>query len=224
MIRAGDPREHANATVEPGIGRFCQSSSTSFDVSAGAIPSRLKPIVLLGGAPGTGKSTVASILSCRLDLDHRLGTGFIREILQAESSREREPALFRLTFESDNPIEHVLWQARRLRAAVVACVDRARREGTSLIVEGSHLIPTIYSDLHVDVFAVLVAPQDEEHRRRIHGHRHTRRQVELDGVRRIQEIDLMYRREAKRAGVPLLSTEAPVDRVVEALVQLLHLH
>jgi 2-phosphoglycerate kinase len=130
--------------------------------------------------------------------------------------------LFALTFESDNPIEHVRWQALRLRSAVAACVGRARREGTSLIVEGSHLIPSIYSDLRVDAFAVLAAPDSEEHQRRIHGHRHTQRRVELEGFHRIVQIDRMYRRDAKRAGIPLLSTEAPVDQVVEAVIQLLH--
>jgi 2-phosphoglycerate kinase len=183
-------------------------------------PELYKPVIFIGGAPGTGKSTLANLLLSRLDLDHRIGTGFIRAILQSETSAEREPQLFSTTFESDDPAARVVWQAHRMRPAVVACVDRARREGTSLVIEGSHLIPSVYCDLAVDVFAVLSAPSETEHGRRIGGHRHTLRTVEAESIRRIREIDELYRRDADAAGVPVLSTDAPLDDLVQALVDL----
>src|ERR1700722_17468127 len=132
-----------------------------------------KPVIFLGGAPGTGKSTLANLLLCQLDLDHRIGTGFIRAILQAEASRESEALLFSRTSESEDPTGHVVRPARRLLAAEANCVDRRRREGTSLVVEGSHLLPSVYADLTVDVFAILAAPTETEHTRRIGGPRHT---------------------------------------------------
>jgi 2-phosphoglycerate kinase len=177
-----------------------------------------KPVIFLGGAPGTGKSTLTNLLLSRLDLDHRIGTGFIRAILQAEVSREREPLLFSRTFESEDPTAHVVWQARRLRAAVAACVDRARQEGTSLVVEGSHLLPSVYADLPVDVFAILAAAPEMEHTRRIGGHRHTQRFIGADGLRAIRKIDDLYRLDAERAGVPVLSSDAALDELVDALV------
>ncbi len=179
-----------------------------------------KPIIFLGGAPGTGKSTLANLLLSRLDLDHRIGTGFIRAILQAEASRESEPLLFSRTFESEDPTAHVVWQARRMRAAVAACVDRARQEGTSLVVEGSHLLPSVYADLPVDVFAILAAPSEMEHTRRIGGHRHTQRFIGADGIDAIRKIDELYRLDADRAGVPVLSTDVAIDDLVEALVEM----
>ncbi len=178
-----------------------------------------KPVIFLGGAPGTGKSTIANRLVAKLDLDHRIGTGFIRAILQSESTEETEPLLFSMTFESDDPVTRVMWQARRLRAAVAACVDRARREGTSLVVEGSHLLPSVYRDLDVDVFAVLAA-SETDHRGRIEGHRHTQRTVSAEGVQRILEIDELYRQDARAAGVQVLSTDQPVDDLVQELVDL----
>ena len=179
-----------------------------------------KPVIFLAGAPGTGKSTLANLLVSRLDLDHRIGTGFIRAILQSETTEEREPLLFSMTFESDDPAARVVWQANRLRAAVTACVDRARREGTSLVVEGSHLLPTVYRDLPVDVFVTLSASQDPEDVRRIGGHRHTQRTVSTDGISRIRQIDHLFRVDAAKAGVAVLSTDVPLDELLQTLTDL----
>lgn len=186
-------------------------------------PERLgdyKPVIFLAGAPGTGKSSLANLLVSRLDLDHRIGTGFIRAILQSEVTEEKEPLLFSMTFESEDPAARVIWQANRLRAAVTACVDRARREGTSLVVEGSHLLPTVYRDLPVDVFVTLAAPDDPEHVLRIGGHRHTQRTVSTEGINRIREIDHLFRIDAANAGVSVLSTDVPVDELLQTLIDL----
>jgi 2-phosphoglycerate kinase len=183
-------------------------------------PGWYKPVILLGGAPGTGKSTVANRLMSRLDLDHRIGTGFIRAILQAETTREAEPELFSMTFESEDPAARLIWQARRLRTAVAACVDRAQREGTSLVIEGSHLLPSVYHKLPADAFAILAAPTETEHLSRIGGHRHTRRTVESEAVRRILQIDELFCTDAGLTGVPVLPGDAPVEDLVESLVGL----
>jgi 2-phosphoglycerate kinase len=182
-------------------------------------PGSYKPVILLGGAPGTGKSTVANRLMCRLDLDHRIGTGFIRAILQAETTREADPELFSMTFESEDPAGRVIWQARRLRTAVAACVDRAQREGTSLVIEGSHLLPSVYHELPVDAFAILAAPTETEHLSRVDGHRHTRRTVGSEGIHRIRQIDELFCTDAGLTGVPVLSGDTPVEDLVESLVQ-----
>jgi 2-phosphoglycerate kinase len=179
-----------------------------------------KPILLIGGAPGTGKSTLANHLVAALSLDHRIGTGFVRAVVQAESSPTAEPLLFSRTFDTDDPLPHVIWQARRLLPAVEACIERARLEGTSLVVEGSHLVPSVYGGLPVDAFVVLGAPEETAHKHQILGETHSHRVVTDEQISRIRRIDSFYRSDAQKAGVPLLaSADLPslVCRVSELL-------
>ena len=128
-----------------------------------------KPIILIGGTAGTGKTTLASELSWRLSLDHRIGTGFIREIVKSQHRKEDCLELHGFTFRAEQPVANIAAQAERLRPAIIACIERARREGTSLLVEGTHLLPSLYHDVIVDLFVVLAAPALEEHQRRLHG-------------------------------------------------------
>jgi 2-phosphoglycerate kinase len=164
-----------------------------------------KPVILIGGTAGTGKSRLAHELCSRLAIDHRIGTGFIREIVKSQYSAAACPELHSFTFRSERPIDNLVAQARRLHAAVTACIDRARDEGTSLVIEGNHLIPELYCEARVDLFIVLSAPAPEEHLRRLRGPSHLKRlttAADFDNVRRIDE---WLRAEALRHGVPLRS-------------------
>jgi 2-phosphoglycerate kinase len=176
-----------------------------------------KPVILIGGTAGTGKSTLANRLLHRLSLDHRLGTGFVRAVIQSETTPERDPKLYSLTFQSEDPVANLRWQAMRLRPSIVACIDRARREGTSLVIEGTHLLPELYVNTTPSAFVVLAAPETEEHWRRINGPSHSSRRVtraELEGVR---TIDAEFRAQAERFGLPLLVYEDDDEAVIAQL-------
>ena len=43
-----------------------------------------KKIILIGGVAGTGKTSIARKICNDYNIDHRLGTGFIREIVKIE--------------------------------------------------------------------------------------------------------------------------------------------
>jgi 2-phosphoglycerate kinase len=160
-----------------------------------------KPIILIGGTAGTGKTTLAAELSWRLGLDHRIGTGFIREIIKSQHHKEDCLELHGFTFRSQQPIANIIAQAQRLKPAVMACIERALREGTSLLVEGTHLLPSLYNDVAVDLFAVLAAPEPEEHRRRLRGPSHLHRQTTDADFANVRLIDQYLGTEAARWGV-----------------------
>jgi 2-phosphoglycerate kinase len=176
-----------------------------------------KPIILIGGSAGTGKTTLASELSWRLGLDHRIGTGFIREIVKSQHPKEDCLELHRFTFRSEQPVANIVAQAERLRPAIIACIERARREGTSLLVEGTHLLPGLFHDVVVDLFAVLAAPEFEEHRRRLHGPSHLHRQTTDADFANVRLIDKYLGCEAARWGISYEPYGASVERFMRVL-------
>jgi 2-phosphoglycerate kinase len=167
-----------------------------------AAPWAFKPVVLVGGTAGTGKSSLANRLCAELGIDHRIGTGFIRAMVCSETTPERDPELFSFTFRAADPVAHIRIQAERLLPAVSACVERARREGTSLVVEGPHLLPSLCAHLDVDAFVVLAAPPPAEHRARLTGPTHARREISDADARNARAIDAHLAAEAERHGVP----------------------
>jgi 2-phosphoglycerate kinase len=163
--------------------------------------SNTKSIILIGGTAGTGKTTLASEISWRLGLDHRIGTGFIREIVKSQHRKEDCLELHGFTFRSEQPVANIVAQAQRLRPAIIACIERARREGTSLLVEGTHLLPSLYHDVMVDLFVVLAAPEFEEHKRRLHGPSHLHRQTTEADFCNVRLIDQFLGSDAARWGI-----------------------
>jgi 2-phosphoglycerate kinase len=110
-------------------------------------------ILLIGGATGTGKSTVATDVAYRLGITRVTSTDFVRQTMRAFFSREFMPAIHHSSFEAGRAIadddadgsEAVLGgfleQTRDVLVGVTAAIDRALQEGWSMVLEGVHLVP-----------------------------------------------------------------------------------
>src|ERR687893_515228 len=110
-------------------------------------------VILIGGATGVGKSTIATQLATRLGITRVVSTDAVREVLRSAFTADMFPTLYASSFEADKavrqPIPHSgdrLIIGFREQAAAVAVgaqslIDRAVAEGTDLIVEGAHLVP-----------------------------------------------------------------------------------
>ena len=112
------------------------------------------PIILLvGGATGTGKSSVATDVAYRLGITRVTSTDFVRQTMRAFFSREFMPAIHYSSFEAGRAmadedddlgkavIDGFLEQTRDVLVGVTAAIDRALQEGWSMVLEGVHLVP-----------------------------------------------------------------------------------
>ncbi|MVN86120.1 2-phosphoglycerate kinase [Deinococcus sp. HMF7620] len=143
-------------------------------------------IVLLGGVSGTGKSFLAAEIAYRLGIARVVSTDSIREVMRAMVSPALVPTLHASTFSAweallppgvprpETPTREALLagfrdQVQQVSVGLGAVVARSVQEGSSLVLEGVHLVPGY---LRAEAFrgALLVPmlvtlPDEEEHRR-----------------------------------------------------------
>jgi 2-phosphoglycerate kinase len=98
-------------------------------------------VILVGGATGTGKSTVATEIAYRLGITRVTSTDFIRQTMRAFFSEDFMPAIHHSSFEGEPVVETFLEQSRAVLVGVRAAIERALHEGWSMVLEGVHLVP-----------------------------------------------------------------------------------
>jgi 2-phosphoglycerate kinase len=103
-------------------------------------------IVLIGGATGTGKSTVATEVAYRLGITRVTSTDFVRQTMRAFLTQDFMPSIHYSSFEVPpeeglGAVEGFVEQTRNVLFGVRGVIDRALQEGWSLVLEGVHLVP-----------------------------------------------------------------------------------
>ena len=175
-----------------------------------------KDIILIGGTAGVGKTTLAKKLCSRLSFDHRLGTGFIREILRSQTKNKKNNSLFRYTFATDDPIKNFREQCTALYPAIIACIKRAKLEGTSLVIEGNHLLPSLYKS-HVAKFIIITAPDNDTHRLRITGKTHVNRKISDADFIKVKKIETDILAEAKKNNVLVVEYSDNINSIIDKI-------
>lgn len=131
------------------------STGQRLDLEAFALLERLPVplVVMLGGATGTGKSSIATELAYRLGVIRVTSTDVVRQTMRAFFSPEFMPSIHQSSFqagaamevpdgsEQDIRLHGFLEQTRNVLVGVKALVGRAIEEGYSMVVEGVHLVP-----------------------------------------------------------------------------------
>lgn len=151
---------------------------------SGWVRSTARPIIVfIGGATGTGKSTLATDLAFRLGIRLITSTDMVRETMRTVLAPEVVPGLHDHSFRGivqggqvlSNPRERVLagfrQQAEQVAVGIRAVVRRALREGKHMIVEGTHLLPPFDAYLPEDADCawagvLLAVPHEADHQRR----------------------------------------------------------
>jgi 2-phosphoglycerate kinase len=195
-------------------------------------------VVLIGGATGVGKSTIATQLAARLGIVRVVATDAVREVLRAVFSRELMPSLHTSSFEAGDVLREppsrdaVIVGFREQTAAVSvgvnALLDRAAMEGTSLIIEGAHVVPgfldpSAWEERILAVPVILTVDEEDAHRGHFaaraadHGGRAAERYLrQFDNIRRVQRY---IKSQALSHGVPVIPN-FNFDRALAAVIDL----
>lgn len=198
-----------------------------------------RPLLLLvGGAPGSGKSTIANQLAHRLEILRAQSTDMLREVMRMMIPRRLMPVLHASSFKAGEELrgagvvtrgdpemlleEGYLAQTTLLAVACEAVVQRALMERISLLIEGVHVHPNLLErvpkDDDVIVIPVLLAVlKSSQLKRRLEGRsakaptRRSRRYLEhFEDIWRLQSFLLA---EADRAGIHIVSNEKRDDAI-----------
>ncbi|HLA93375.1 MAG TPA: hypothetical protein VJO36_07575 [Actinomycetota bacterium] len=195
-------------------------------------------VVLIGGATGVGKSTIATQLATRLGIVRVVATDAIREVMRALFSLELMPTLHSSSFEAGSVLREppsrdaVVVGFREQTAAVAvgvqALVERAAMEGTHLIIEGAHVVPGF---LELDAWRsrilavpVIVTVEDEDvHRSHfaVRSSDHTGRpsQRYLDRFEDIRRVQRYIKSQALSHGTPVIANHG-FDRALAGVIDL----
>lgn len=202
-------------------------------------------VVLIGGATGVGKSTIAAQVADRLGIVRIISTDSIREVMRAFFSESLMPAIHYSSYEAGRGVRiplgsdfdpHVVGfmeQVDVVNVGVLALLDRAIEEHISLIVEGVHMVPGMLASAgarerisEVLLLSMVVAVDDAKlHRshfmvreQETSGRRAIARYLRsFDEIRRIQAFIVERARAEGTLIVDNVNIDDTVGLVVEAL-------
>lgn len=196
-------------------------------------------IILIGGATGVGKSTIATQLAARLGITRIVSTDAIREVMRSLFSDQIMPALHVSSFDADQALRHPIprsadrvivgfeEQVRAVAVGIEALIERSVLEGTDLIIEGAHLVPGYIGGAWEDkavVVPLVVAVDDEElHRSHffLRAQDHKQRTVEryLTSFQKIRKVQKYIKSLALQRGVPVIPSYS-LDVTLAAVIDL----
>ena len=198
-------------------------------------------VILLGGATGVGKSTLATMLASRLGINRVVPTDAIREVMRAMFSADLMPSLHTSSFDAARMLRDPLAdadpvvmgfreQAAAVSVGVSALISRAADEGTDLIVEGVHFVPGFvdqvpYKGRAVVVPMVITVEDDDLHRShflvRAREVRNRPSERYLDHFPNIRKLQGYVTALARHNGVPLVASynlDATLSQIIDLVV------
>lgn len=197
-------------------------------------------LLLVGGATGTGKSTIATEAAHRLGITRVTSTDFIRQTMRAFFAEEFMPSVHYSSFEAklaltraeeeesgDAAILGFLDQTRNVLVGAHAALERAATEHWSMVLEGVHLVPGMVTTDFPGAFVVqcVVAIGDESlHRSHFWVREYATEGLRpldkyLDSLPQIRQIQDYLVERARRYDVPVIENDS-LDRAIGDVLDL----
>lgn len=200
-------------------------------------------VVLFGGAPGVGKSAIASEVGYRLGVPRVVSTDSVRQALRSLIGPELSPVLHASTYEAWRAellpdeletarperlrvLRGFLAQVNQLKPALTAIVQRNVYEATNLVMEGVQLIPGVSPTLHVEgatVISIVLSVEDEDDHLKHFATREGQtgkqrgQQNYLDHFEEVRILQQYVTEQAAQHGVPVVEA-SDFDRAVERCI------
>jgi 2-phosphoglycerate kinase len=229
--------------------RYGKNAANSYLVWIDYKHSKRPLILLIGGATGCGKSTIATELAHRLNIIRTQSTDMLREVMRMMIPHRLMPELHTSSFNAwrKTPVKHehdesneemmihgYLHQSELVSVPCEAVVQRALRERVSLILEGVHVTPTLFSRFrdHEDAVIVpimlAVLKQDQlKHRLKDRGIDAPKRNEQSDYLSNFESIWMLQSyllSEADNNAVPIIANDnkdLATDNVMRLIIGVL---
>ncbi len=197
-------------------------------------------IILIGGATGTGKSTLSSVLAQRLGISHIIGTDTLREVMRKLLSRDLFPSIHTSSYKAgDTLIEPVRSSSdptivgfedhvRHLSVGIDAVIERSVHENINAIIEGIHIIPKfLRSAKNENVISFFVNILDEkEHLMRFKARetatksRYASKYIaSFDAIRKIQDYIVDEAQKNRSTIVGNLTIDESIDMMYSEIIE-----
>ncbi len=100
-------------------------------------------LLIITGTSGVGKSTMSAKLAASSGFSKTAATDTVREVLRTQFSISEHPALHRSSFEDagGTAVEDWMETVDVVSEGVQAVIDRARKKGLDILLEGVHFFP-----------------------------------------------------------------------------------
>jgi 2-phosphoglycerate kinase len=138
--------------------RYGKHAANSYLVWIDYKHSKRPMIILIGGATGCGKSTIATEVAHRLNIIRTQSTDMLREVMRIMIPQRLIPELHTSSFsawrktlgqheqsDEEKMIHGFMHQSELVSVTCEAVVQRALQERVSLILEGVHVTPLLYN-------------------------------------------------------------------------------
>jgi 2-phosphoglycerate kinase len=154
-------------------------------------------IILVGGATGVGKSTVATLLASRLNITRVASTDAIREVMRASVSEKLIRPLRGSSYSAyknltlpPTGVEPVILgfreQVLAVNVGIEAIIKRSVEEKTDIVIEGAHVVPGYLDTARYDDKAIIISMLIAVPDKNVHKEHFAKRTVETQGSRPVQ--------------------------------------